>query len=291
MSSNFLPKKVMYFCAFALGFFLFAPSAFAVEKENVSDENCNYLESYLSVRRDNNSNQVLKLQTFLKEKENLDVNLSGVFDSSTLAAVKQFQIKYSEDILKPWKLSNPTGNVSITTRHKINDLSCGFVTSFSDTEKEEMKEVMQNYGITSTEIDERINEIEEAGLVATNIQIYDITKNDVPQIENSSSGELFENKTKPLSPLVTLNSLSDSVSVEGSEAESSESQKLTDVSGPDSFQGKLSKNGMVAGVPVELDNKISLPIIIFVLTLFLIQLYLFGKTSLNQKGRQTIKKN
>lgn len=298
MSSNFLPKKVSSFCALAaVGFLLFAPSVFAAETENVSDENCNYLESYLSPRRDNDPAQVLKLQTFLKEKENLDVPLNGVFDPSTLAAVKKFQTKYSEEILKPWKISNSTGNVSVTTRHKINDLSCGVVTSFSFSEKKRMKEIMQNYGVTNKEIDTRIDEMEKTGLIAANVQTYDITKINVPKIENSpsDSGKLFENKTKPLSPLVTIDSLSNSIAAENatekSQTESGESENLATASGSESFSGKLSKNGLVAGIPLELNSKFSLPIIIAVVALFLIQLYFFGKTSLSQKGQQVTRKN
>ena len=132
----FLLKTILYSCVFVAGFFLFTPNIFAVEKENNSHHECDHLGSYLSVYRNNDPVEMLKLQTFLKEHEDLDVKLSGVFDSATIIAVREFQVRYSIDILAPWGLSGPTGNVSITTRHKINDLYCGVITPLSYTEKE-----------------------------------------------------------------------------------------------------------------------------------------------------------
>jgi len=72
----------------------------------------------------NNSEQVKSLQLFLNE--NLDIKLSanGIYDKPTFDAVKTFQMKYRDDILKPWGISESTGYVYKTTRRMINNLKC-----------------------------------------------------------------------------------------------------------------------------------------------------------------------
>jgi len=82
-----------------------------------------YLNGYLGIDRDNDTDEVLKLQTFLKDNEGMDtVELTGVFDEGTRNAVLAFQEKYSADILDPWGITEPTGYVYVTTKHKIDDL-------------------------------------------------------------------------------------------------------------------------------------------------------------------------
>ena len=83
-----------------------------------------YLNDYLKLGGNNNQAEVIKLQTFLKNVEKLDVDINSTFDSKTFEAVKSFQKKYSSDILLPWGSNNPTGQVYFTTKKKINEIYC-----------------------------------------------------------------------------------------------------------------------------------------------------------------------
>ncbi len=76
----------------------------------------------------NNPDQVTKLQQFLKKQGFGFVASNGLFDADTFAAVKAFQSKYADDILKPWKISEPTGIVYLTTLRRINLLECSALT-------------------------------------------------------------------------------------------------------------------------------------------------------------------
>jgi hypothetical protein len=85
---------------------------------------CNYISSYLRFGDQNNSAQVTKLQSFLKNIEKLDLDVSGVFDIKTLNAVKVFQEKYANEVLFPWGMVLPSGYVYYTTKDKINEIYC-----------------------------------------------------------------------------------------------------------------------------------------------------------------------
>ncbi len=74
--------------------------------------------------RTNNPAQVIRLQTILKNSEGLDVDINGIYDAKTVAAVKAFQLKYADEILKPWGLTTPTGFTYLTTRKKLNEVYC-----------------------------------------------------------------------------------------------------------------------------------------------------------------------
>jgi len=90
-----------------------------------SEEQCDYLTEYLKKGKSNSPTEVIKLQTFLKDKEGFsELMISGSFDQATHEAVLVFQKKYKEDILEPWGISEPTGYVYITTTKKINEISC-----------------------------------------------------------------------------------------------------------------------------------------------------------------------
>jgi hypothetical protein len=79
----------------------------------------------LSVDNDNDANQVLKLQLFLRDYEHLTVSTTGIFDASTKNAVEAFQDLYLSDIMGPWGATSASGNVYITTKNKINEIVCG----------------------------------------------------------------------------------------------------------------------------------------------------------------------
>lgn len=95
-----------------------------VAVENLTPANCFYLNDYLSINSKNSEMEVIKLQAFLLNTEKLNVDINGKFDSKTFEAVKQFQKKYSNEVLSPWGSSIPTGKVFYTTKKKINEIHC-----------------------------------------------------------------------------------------------------------------------------------------------------------------------
>lgn len=99
-----------------------------------STDSCDaLLTTYLSQGGANSVDEVTKLQGFLNENLGITLPLTGTFGSMTDAAVRQFQVKYWEDVLEPWfgipgsgitSKDTPTGYVYKTTKWKINDLYC-----------------------------------------------------------------------------------------------------------------------------------------------------------------------
>jgi hypothetical protein len=85
---------------------------------------CPLITSYMKLGGDNDGSQVAKLQIFLKNSQNLDVNVTGIFDEKTDIAVKAFQVKYLVDIMGPWDATQGSGFVYITTEKKINEIAC-----------------------------------------------------------------------------------------------------------------------------------------------------------------------
>ena len=85
-----------------------------------------YLTKHIKWGAANDPVEVAKLQRFLREHEQLEVPLNGVYDETTLTAVMIFQRRYAADVLEPWGLTGeqPTGFVFITTTLVINRLYC-----------------------------------------------------------------------------------------------------------------------------------------------------------------------
>lgn len=81
-----------------------------------------YLLNPIKLGVDNDISEVLKLQVFLNDFEDFDLNVTGVYNIDTYNAVKTFQEKYSSDILEPWDIDVSTGYVYITTMKKINEI-------------------------------------------------------------------------------------------------------------------------------------------------------------------------
>ena len=101
---------------------------------------CPYLLNYLRIGLNNDSIQVIRLQAFLKTFEKFDyVTVNGVFDQATLQAVNEFQLRYKDEILTPWGISQPTGYVYIRTLGKINQILCG--TSIQDVHPQVIKDI------------------------------------------------------------------------------------------------------------------------------------------------------
>lgn len=78
----------------------------------------------MEIGRDNDPVQVAKIQAFLKNTQESDVDVTGTFDQKTEDAVRAFQEKYMSDIMGPWGATQTSGNVYITTVKKVNELAC-----------------------------------------------------------------------------------------------------------------------------------------------------------------------
>ena len=66
--------------------------------------------------------EVLKLQKFLRKFGFLEVDPTGYFGPLTLRAVKRFQWKYKDEILKPWNLDRPSGWWYLSSIKKANEI-------------------------------------------------------------------------------------------------------------------------------------------------------------------------
>lgn len=92
-----------------------------------------YITGYMKYGRKNNDPEnVKKLQQFLNDKIGSGLEINGNFGPATKRAVKKFQMKFHDEILKPWIdagfsprfLENGTGFVYITTKRAINMQMC-----------------------------------------------------------------------------------------------------------------------------------------------------------------------
>lgn len=114
---------------------------------------CFYLHDYMRRDFNNDPEQVMRLQAFLKAFEGYDyVTINGVFDQATFDAVSAFQTKYQSDILTPWGHTAPTGYVYILTLKKINELYCQRLFPIDESQAREivafkaLLESLQNQG-------------------------------------------------------------------------------------------------------------------------------------------------
>jgi peptidoglycan hydrolase-like protein with peptidoglycan-binding domain len=101
---------------------------------------CMYLKEYLRINIPNNPDEVTKLQSFLKSYEGFSgLNVTGRFDETTDAAVRTFQLRYNEDVLAPWNLTDSTGYVYYTTQKKINEIYCQRAFPLNEYQKSEIE--------------------------------------------------------------------------------------------------------------------------------------------------------
>lgn len=106
---------------------------------------CEYLTENLRIDFNNSTEQVQKLQAFLKSYQYDFVELTGEFDRKTLQAVTAFQAEHADEILEPWgyEADEATGYVYITTRNKINEIYCDREQSLSSAEEAEIRKFRQ----------------------------------------------------------------------------------------------------------------------------------------------------
>ncbi len=118
---------------------------------NIGD--CSYITTYMKFGNTNDVAEVKKLQSFLKNTEGINVDINGIFDEKTLAAVKTFQAKYVNDTMAPWGVSTPTGQVYFTTKKKINEVYCKANFKLSAQQLSEIEAYKKGLASQSTNID------------------------------------------------------------------------------------------------------------------------------------------
>lgn len=107
---------------------------------STTTESCDrFLTAFIREGKENDADQVKRLQRFLRDFEGAMVMETGTYDAATLAAVHVFQTKYAADILTPWGIKESTGFVYLTTRKKVNEIYCGYSKVFYLTVEEQRK--------------------------------------------------------------------------------------------------------------------------------------------------------
>lgn len=87
---------------------------------------CDWDASYLRKGwKGNNSEDVKKVQNdLLNALEGNNLVVDGVFGSKTEEAIKAFQAKYADEILKPWGINSPTGLFYLSSLRQAQKLLC-----------------------------------------------------------------------------------------------------------------------------------------------------------------------
>ena len=93
-------------------------------RNSINYGSCTLINTYMKLGAANNASEVAKLQAFLKNTEKLDVDVTGIFDVKTDAAVRAFQNKYMTTVMGPWGVNQASGYVYITTSKMINQIAC-----------------------------------------------------------------------------------------------------------------------------------------------------------------------
>ena len=161
------------------------------------------LTEYLRLGQDNDPTQVRLLQAFLKGVEGYDVDVTGIFDERTDAAVRAFQLKYADDVLAPWGLEESTGYVYYTTQKKINEIYCGREFPLTNVQTEEIEMCLlaqsgEHFGIGGDPFGDQSQtggQIGQATSTAVTLTLTDTTGDDELAVEEGN-GESFLSATR-----------------------------------------------------------------------------------------------
>lgn len=85
-----------------------------------------YINSYIRYGYNNRSADVEKLERFLNQYEDEDLDIDGWYSRDDEQAVKRFQLKYRSEIMDPWGMTSPSGYVYARTLNQINSLHCAY---------------------------------------------------------------------------------------------------------------------------------------------------------------------
>ncbi len=90
-------------------------------KTSLDPKQCPHFTKYY--KQGESGGEIPKIQTFLKDQGLYYGAIDGYYSEELDRAVRAFQAKYADEILKPWNLSAPTGYWYKTTRKKANYLA------------------------------------------------------------------------------------------------------------------------------------------------------------------------
>lgn len=157
-----------------------APSE-ASEEILMNECDISYLTKDIGFQNKNDSEEVQKLESFLRSVEGEDIAVDGIYKEEDREAVKRFQQKYRSSVLSIWGLSEPTGYVGMTTRLKINNLKCssentscpvftryhkfGEEEEQKDVEVKETKKILKDLGYYEGVVDENFDYLLHQSLV------------------------------------------------------------------------------------------------------------------------------
>src|SRR3989344_3088456 len=102
----------------------------AAAEDNLPEGGSAYLDIYIKRGASNDPEKVKKLQSFLNREMGANIPITGFYGPLSYIWVEKFQVKYWEEVLKPWVPHGlptdhtPTGYVYKTTRRWINMLNC-----------------------------------------------------------------------------------------------------------------------------------------------------------------------
>lgn len=81
---------------------------------------CPYFNEYNSLKENNSSNEIKSTKILLNELGFYTGEMSDLYNNDLKTSIKKFQETFSETILKPWGISNGTGNKYKTTNKFLN---------------------------------------------------------------------------------------------------------------------------------------------------------------------------
>lgn len=82
------------------------------------------IDKYLRIGHANDPETVKKVQNFLNFYLNKNLSVDGIYGTATEAAVREFQILRSDNVLDPWGIEEPTGIFYLTTQTEVNNILC-----------------------------------------------------------------------------------------------------------------------------------------------------------------------
>lgn len=92
------------------------------DQKDIAPNCSNSFTSYIKRGWNNNPTQVTLWQKFFNKFFGSNLPETGVYDDPTFNETKEFQLRFSPEILSPWGLDHATGFIYKTTRMKANQL-------------------------------------------------------------------------------------------------------------------------------------------------------------------------
>ncbi len=188
-------------CTLVVVIIIFGLGSYKIEADFATSTNlisCPLITHFLKKDGNNDKNQMIRLQTFLRDTERLNVEVNGVFDQKTEDAVKIFQKRYQESVLGPWDASRATGFIFITTQKKINQIACKQPLTLSGEELQKINNYKNR--AVSGQLDNQVSPVYSGTYIATSSDGFNGTdgENNTASVAGTSTAKLFWNFLKGL---------------------------------------------------------------------------------------------